>query len=567
MKSDLSSISDIVIVASTAVFIVTLFLRMKISPVLGYFVAGASIGSHGLGIVHEYGMMEAFAEFGIVFLLFLIGLELTFERLIAMRIHVFGFGTLQVIVTSIVIWCACYAYGISPKGSAIIGGALALSSTAIVLQVLKDNNKDSSLVGRLAIAILLLQDFAVVPLLVFVQIIDSGSSSDSSVLILLLNSLLKASVALIVIFITGRILLRPVFNAIVSTKSRELFIATTLLIILLAAYSTESLDLSMELGAFVAGLLVAETEYRHEVEQVVLPFKGLLLGLFFMTVGMSIDLKILINEFATIIVMASSLIIIKSSIIVLLCYIFKFRLGDAINSGLLLSQGGEFAFILFGMEGTKEVLGDYNSQIFMIVVTVTMAVTPLLYSIGQKAAVKIDGEKDTLLPKDSDLKDLDHHIIIGGFGRVGKIVASLFAMQKINCIAVDTDAQNVQKGRDEGKTVYLGNIGKLDTLKSVGLERCKAIIIAIKNETTVLRCIKVIRSNFPNVKIVVRVYDINQIHLCKELGASHMVSDTCETALELASETLESMGYNNSTIESLRINFKKNLELQNNNNT
>ena len=558
------NLEDIVIIASTAVFIVTTFLQMNISPVLGYFVSGAVIGAHGLGLVHAHGMMEAFAEFGIVFLLFLIGLELTFERLVAMRLHVFGFGSLQVIITAISIAVICSTFGgMEIKAAAIIGGGLALSSTAIVLQVLKEKNKDTNQVGRLSIAILLLQDFAVVPLLVFVQM--AHVPSNDAFLVNLMNAILKAAIALIAIFVTGRLLLRPVFNSIAGTRSKELFVATTLLIILLAAYLTESFELSMELGAFVAGLLVAETEYRHQVEEVVLPFKGLLLGLFFMTVGMSIDLHLLVNEFTNVLSVACALILLKTFVIVALCFIFKFKLGSALNAGLLLSQGGEFAFILFGMEEARAILGETESQILMMVVTVTMAMTPLLYNLGEKLASRIDGEDDSFIPKEEDFKDLDQHIIIGGFGRVGKMVAELLSLKHINCVSVDTNRARVEKENNKGHSIYLGDIGRLNTLKSLSVSRCKAIIITVRNEATMHRAVKVIKSNFPEVIVVARVYEAKKAILCKEMGVDKIVSEAQETALKLSCSTLSALGLNDSSVRSIQHNFEEHITNSSNN--
>ena len=552
--------TDILIIIAAAVFIVTLFLRLKVSSIIGYFATGAIIGKHGLGWVQSHTMMDSFGEFGIVFLLFLIGLELTFERLIAMRAHVFGFGTLQLITTMLLVGSICTMLDLSLKASAIIGGALALSSTAIVLQVLKDYNKEATQVGRLSVAILILQDFAVAPLLVFVQLASTDSGLEVSFLTSMMQALVKTFVALVIIFITGRVLLRPIFNAIAHTKSNELFLATTLLIILAASYITEKFELSMALGAFVAGLLVAETEYRHEVEQVILPFKGLLLGLFFLTVGMSIDFKLLLQEFDTVLLLSSSLILLKSSVIFFLCRLFTFKTLSSLQAGLLLSQGGEFAFILFGLEGSKELLGEYISQILMMVVTCTMAITPLLHALGMKVESFIQKkQKGNMIEveKDSaDINDMNHHVIIGGFGKVGKTVAQFLSLEKINYVAIDADLTNVEKAQKDGIPVYLGDISRIKTLKFIGIERAKIVVLATSNAETVKRTIKVLASNFPNICIIARTYDLSDVQHYKDLGAHFLIPQVSETGIQLGGAALLAIGFNHSAIISLKNNFR-----------
>ncbi|AHC38934.1 cation:proton antiporter domain-containing protein [Ehrlichia muris] len=547
---------DIITLLSAAIVIVVLFWKLNISPVLGYFVAGTLIGSHGLNLVESSVIIQNLGEFGVVFLLFLIGIELTFERLIAMRLHVFGFGTLQVIVTALAIWYISNKFGVDSKGSIIIGGALALSSTAIVLQVLQEKGYQSTQVGRLSIAVLLLQDFAVVPLIVLLPLLTG--ESHHSIPVSLLYSFIKAAIALTLIFITGRLLLRPLFNTIAAMKSNEIFIATTLLIVLGAAFITENFNLSMALGAFVSGLLVAETEYRHDVEQVVLPFKRLLLGLFFMTVGMSIDIKFVLNKLPIITLASISLIALKSFIIFILCRFFRFQLAAALQAGLLLSQGGEFAFILFGLAAEKNVLSNDLAQTLMMITTVTMAFTPLLATLGDWISKLITKKKISLNSQELtlDTKDLDQHVIVVGFGRVGRMVAKVLVAEHVSYIASDIQPKIVKDGIDEGFPVYLGDLTKLNTLQSMAISRARMIIIAINNEVTIKKIISLVAKNFPHIIIIVRLPDLSNVEIYKELGAHYLIPETYEVGLQLGAVALSNNGFSSHAISLLKDRFR-----------
>ena len=547
---------DVIILLSAAVVVVVVFWKLRISPVLGYFAAGTAIGPHGFGLVESSAIINSIAEFGVVFLLFLIGLELTFERLSAMRMHVFGFGTLQVILTAVLIWCISRMLGVGSESSVVIGGALALSSTAIVLQVLQEKGMQSSQVGRLSIAILLLQDFAVVPLIVLLPLLAGGGSH--SLTAALLHAFLKAGVALAVIFVAGRLLLRPLFGTIAAMKSNEVFIATTLLIVLGSASITENFNLSMALGAFVSGLLVAETEYRYDVEQVVLPFKKLLLGLFFMTVGMSIDIELLIKKLPAVAALSFSIMFLKGLIICVLCRFFRFRLAAAIQAGLLLSQGGEFSFILFGLAAEKGVLSPDLAQTLMVATTVTMAFTPLLASVGTLVSRLSGGNKISYLTKDLvlDTSDLDQHVILVGFGRVGHIVAKVLTAEHVNYIACDIQPTVVTAGRREGFPVYLGDLTRLENLTSLGISRAKAVVIAINNEVTAKKIISLVAKTFPHVTIAVRTKDLTNAELYEGLGAHYLVPETYETGLQLGGVALSISGFSDNAIMSLQHTFR-----------
>ncbi|MCC2646526.1 MAG: kefB [Rickettsiaceae bacterium] len=539
----LQFLPSVVILLATSVFVVAIFRRLNLSPVLGYFVAGAAIGDHGFKII-SHTETEVFGEFGIVFLLFAIGLELSFERLKAMRKYVFGFGSLQVIITSIIVAGVVELIYNNSNAAIIIGGGLALSSTAIVLQVIAEARSQSTQVGRISLAVLLLQDFAVVPLLVIVPLLSGDKSSIPHALGI---AFVKAVLALIGIFVIGRVLLRPLYNLITSdntVKSNELFIASTILIALAAAWGTEYMGLSLALGAFVAGTLVAETEFQLQAEESISPFKGLLLGLFFMTVGMTIDVIDIYNELGRILALSFLLILVKSSIIIGLCILFGFNRATAIHTGLLLSQGGEFAFILFNLGINNGIIDPNAGKILLLVVTFTMALTPLLSKIGEKLAALLEEkkEKSPLHYIEVGTRDVTNHVVIAGFGRVGKMVARVLEAENIHYIIIDINDEYVKEERSNGYPIFRGDISHVETLKAAGLDRALSVILAINNEVTMKKALKVISAHFPEVAIVARAQDLNNASDLYELGATIIVPEVYETGLQLGGAVLKSVG-------------------------
>jgi len=556
MEHNTDTLINILLIILSAVLVVAIFKKLKLSPVLGYFVAGSIIGENGQAIVSSKEL-EFFGEIGVVFLLFAIGLELTFERLKSMRKHVFGFGSAQVIITAVAIYIISRLCGMSNSASIIIGGGFALSSTAIVLQVIAENREQSTQVGRLSLAVLLMQDFAVVPLLVIVPILsgDEGTFFKS-----MGEAISKAFLVLLVIFVVGRAFLRPVFHSISSSnsaKSNELFIATTLLIALGAAWATDYMGLSLALGAFVAGLLVAETEFQLQAEESIAPFKALLLGLFFMTVGMTINLKLAYDNVMIIALITMTVLVLKTLIIFGLSKIFKFSIGVSIHSGLLLAQGGEFAFILFRLASEKNIVDDKISQILLLVITITMALTPLLAYIGKLIAEKLEDEIELDYEKNNtEIADLNNHVIILGFGRVGKMVARLLEAENVNYIAVDIDTEHVAEQRKEGFPVYLGDSSNIKLLKSVGIERCSSVIVAMENKVTLLKSAKVISHMYPYLPIVARSADLSRASEYYEAGVKVIVPETYETGLQLGGAVLKSIGVSEFEVSRIKNQFR-----------
>ena len=524
-----SYLSYVNILLIVSILLGTTFRFLRLSPVLGYFVSGALIAK----TVEPGQGIHIFAEFGIVFLLFVIGLELTVKRLIAMSKHVFGMGSLQVIITTLILGTFFSYHHRHGLGEAlVIGSVFAMSSTAIVLQVLQSTNRQSTPVGRLALAILIFQDLAVVPLLVLVPLLGSEDSGDFIYAVAM--AIGKGVIVLLGIFILGRILLRPIFRMIVSLSSQELFLSTTIFIILGASYLTERFGLSMALGAFVAGLLMAETEYRDEVEHVVMPFKSLLLGLFFMTVGMSINFDLLISSTANILLLVAIVLSSKFIVIFLLCRIFGFKAGSSIQAGLLLSQGGEFAFILFGIASDKKILDSDLTAQLMMVVTITMAITPLLVMIGNKIADKLTKSSPI---KSNDIvtenADLRQHVIIAGFGNFGKTLARILAVNNIYYVAFDINNQIVTEEKKNGYVVYREDATKQGVYELFSARRCSAVVVAIGNPVTANKAITVIQDNFPNINVISHVLHLSSAKNMAIKNKDNVYASDLETAIKM----------------------------------
>jgi CPA2 family monovalent cation:H+ antiporter-2 len=548
----------VITLIAAAVFVVAMFKKLQLSPVLGYLVAGAFIGDNGFKVV-SYSQTSFLGELGVVFLLFAIGLELSIERLKAMRRYVFGMGSLQVLITSLVIAVAIILITNNPRSAVIIAGGLALSSTAIVLQVLNDTKSQSVQIGRVSLAILLLQDFIVVPLLVVVPIlanVDAGSSLGYIVG----NAMLKAIVALVVIFVAGRLFLRPLFAFIIPehTENSELPIAVTLLVVLSASWGTEHFGLSLALGAFVAGVLVAETDFRVTAEESIYPFKSLLLGLFFMSVGMNIDVMEIYKQSITIITFTISLIAVKALIISALCILFGFNKGVAVHAGLLLSQGGEFAFILFNLGKEHGILEPGEANILLLVVTCSMALTPLLAIIGQKFSENIEKglgkTPDQII--EHGARDLVNHVIISGFGKVGKMVARVLEAEGIHYIALDVNEDVIREEVNNGLPIFKGDASQVATLKAVGADRALAFVCTINNEITTKKMSKVIHEHFSHLDIIIRSKDLKNSYDLYNLGVKTIIPTDYETGLQLGGSVLKSVGIRESEINRIKAQFR-----------
>lgn len=553
---NISYLHDILILLLASVAIIIIFKQLGLSPALGYLVAGAAIGPFGFGVLTSIETTKSIAEFGVVFLLFAIGLELTFSRLMEMKKYVLGFGGLQCVISAILISLVCHnLIDLSLEISIIIGSALALSSTAIVLQVISENNEQTTRVGRLAFSILLMQDLAVIPILVLLPLL---SKTELNIFHAVGGALANAAVALVIIFGIGRIFLRPIYRLVVESKSEVLFLSLTLVVVLGAAFLSHSLGLSFALGAFIAGLMVAETEYKYRVEEEILSLKSLLMGLFFMTIGMSFDFDLLLSTLHYIVLAAIALILTKALIVILLCRIFKFPLAPAIHTGLLVSQGGEFAFVVFLMAVEEKLMDVDTSQFLMTLVTFTMALTPLLAGLGRNLKKRLY-TKEVL--RDNKIKreigDVEKHVIIIGFSKVGRVVAHILRKRNIDYIVLENNHRLVRAEKSKGFNIYYGDAMNLDILKHIGIKKCESIIVANDDEIACMKITRFIHENFPEATVITKTENVNNEDRFKKVGASLVVSKHLETGLQLSHAAMSSVGIGSEEIAGALQDFRE----------
>jgi K+:H+ antiporter len=546
---------DVLIYLLAAVIIVPLFRKIKLSPILGYLIAGGILGPYGFATVDEVEAAHTIAEYGIVFLLFTIGLELSFDRLKTLRRYVFGLGSLQFCITSIVIGLLAYFLGAPGGAAVIIGGALALSSTAFVLHLLGERSELSTRFGRGSFSVLLFQDLAVVPLLAITPLMNLEADK---LMAGLGSALLTAFVALFVIVVLGRVLLRPIYRVVASSKSPEAFIAMTLLVVLGTGWATMSAGLSMTLGAFLAGLLLAETEYRHQIEADIMPFKGMLLGLFFMSVGMQIDFSLALEQFSTIGMLLCSLLFIKAIILFTLSYLFKFEIGPSLRLAILLSQGGEFAFAILNEAVPLGVIPPHISQLVYVTVALSMVATPFLVMIFWPLCARWERKLNTRLEwLSEETEDLKDHVIVAGYGRVGEMVSKILTKQGVSFVALDVNAARVAEGRSHAMPVYYGDASFGEVLRAVGAPRAKAIVITLGDPKLTARAITNIRYDFPKVEIFVRARDGAHVRELQQFGVTATVPETLEASLQLGGAVLRAFDKSNNDINRVIEGFRR----------
>jgi monovalent cation:H+ antiporter-2, CPA2 family len=549
------NLSDFLVYLIASVVMIPLFKRFKFSPVLGYLAGGALIGPFGLRIIHDAHESHSIAEYGIVFLMFTIGLELSFERLKVMRRYVFGLGSLQFILSGLSIGFIVWLLGYNFSAIILLGGGLALSSTAFVIKLLSDRSELSTKYGRAAFAILLLQDLAVVPLLAVIPLLHKKGEVLGMALGL---ALAKAIIALVLIIFLGRTLLRPIYRIVALSRSPEVFVAMTLLAVLGTGLATYSMGLSMALGAFLAGLLIAETEYRHQVEADIQPFRGILLGIFFISIGMEINFPLAFQNIGLVLVLIVGLMLLKTVILFFLARLFSLETAPAIKVALILSQGGEFAFVLLTQAAPLRILPQETSQLIYVVVAFTMALTPFVVSFFWPYFEKIEKQTNTRLEwLAEETEDLKNHVIIAGYGHVGKTVSKLLATRSIPFVAVDVDAGRVAKGRADGTTVYYGDASLGEVLRAVGAARAKAIVITLGEPKLTARAVASAHLAFPNIEIIVRAKDGHHVRDFQRLGADSIVPEALEASLQLGGIVLKHFGIHADEVSELIQEFRR----------
>ncbi|MCK2126646.1 cation:proton antiporter [Thauera aromatica] len=547
-------LKEIILFLALSGVLIPLLGRLRINPVLGFLSVGAVLGPYGLASHADTWPLlswltfarpedvEFLAELGVIFLMFMIGLEMSVERLWSMRRQVFGLGGLQVALSAAAIGGLAWSFGNAVEASVILGTVLAFSSTAIVMQLLIQRRELGTPLGQSAFAILLFQDLAVVPLLVLISILGAAAG-EGSFAVLLGSALLKGVLTVLALYLIGRRVIRPLFHQIASNRQPDTFTALTLLTTLGVATLTWMAGLSMALGALLAGLLIAETEFRHEVEITIEPFKGLLMGLFFMSVGMGIDLRALLAEPLWIPLSVLGLLALKGLILVVLLRRFGLSWGRAAEGGLLLGQGGEFAFIVIGLALGFNLLEREIAQFMLIVVGVSMLCTPLVARFGQGLGNLIDRR---LVPPeaapDAELGELHGHVIIAGFGRVGQMVGQILAEQGVPFVAIENDAKLVAQQRKAGVPLVFGDASRPELLRKLRIDRAQSVVLTMDHTAAAEHAVLGIRRLMPMLRIIARARDERHALRLREAGASVVVPETLESGLQLTGWVLESLG-------------------------
>jgi CPA2 family monovalent cation:H+ antiporter-2 len=544
---------DPLLVLGTAGVVVPIVRHLGISPVLGYLAAGAIIGPLGLGsLKYEWPLLQwltirdsqnvaVIADFGVVFLLFLIGLELSLERLSTMRRLVFGLGGLQVVVTSAVLATIMLAVGATPAASVVLGLCFALSSTAIVLEVLSQQRRLSTTSGRASFSVLLAQDLAVIPLFLIIASLDrSGGAASGSVLTGIATALLHTSLALLVIVGAGRYLLRPLLRLVAATGAPELFMAATLLVVVGSGVAAAMAGLSMALGSFVAGLMLAETEFRKHIEAIIEPFKALLLGMFFFTIGMRIDVRAVFANPLEMGLAVVLLIGLKSAIAFPLMRMFKLSRAVAFEVSPILGPGGEFAFVGIGFASAAHIVSDSIAGFAFVVTALGMALIPSLHALGRKAAGQ-ESEPHAADLKLPELDEADHTIVIG-YGRVGRLVVDMLERHGQTYVATDSDVTTVAGERRRGRAVYFGDATERGYLERCGLDKAKALVLTIHDQKAINNIVESVRERLPDLTIVARARDAEHARHLYSIGVTDAVPETIEASLQLSEAVLVGIG-------------------------
>jgi monovalent cation:H+ antiporter-2, CPA2 family len=534
---------ELLAILSSAVLIVWLFRRLQLPAILAYLVAGVLVGEHGLGLAQEHVDYEHFAELGIVFLLFTLGLEFSLPKLLAMRHLVVTVGSLQVIISLVFFMLVAMLFGQSFAAAFTIGGILALSSTAIVIRQLSESGGMKKKSGQLAVAVLLFQDVAVVPLLIVIPLLAQGG--DSSFLLALLFALVKGVFVVSVLLLAGKWLLPRLFNLVAQVRTDELFVLTTLLVTLVASALTQWFGLSMALGAFLAGMMLGESQYKHQLEADIRPYRDILLGLFFVTVGMKLNINVVFSSPLIIISLLVCFMAIKVAVIGLLAKRAGESPKDAWAAGIMLAQMGEFGFVLIALASQVEILPPTTASILLGTGVLSMAITPYMVNHARSWALwlsreqEIDTQALEQLPNSSSLND---HVIICGFGRIGQTVSRFLKQESIDFVAIDIDPLRASKAREAGENVLFGSSRQAELLHAAQLAKAKLVVIAFGEDKQSLDVIQKVRSLSPEVPILVRTRNDDQLDELHAAGANEVVPESLEGSLMLVSQVLSLTG-------------------------
>jgi CPA2 family monovalent cation:H+ antiporter-2 len=537
------ALSDALVILGAAGAVIPIFARFRITPVIGFILVGLLVGPYGLGrlvpdhpwlyhiTISDPQALNIFAEFGIILLLFSIGLELSFARLWQMRRQVFGLGSLEMLGSGVAITGMLAILGLSIAPALALGLALALSSTALVLKI----TSTATPVGRAALAMLLFEDIALVPIIFLLGALGPNAQEGFSAIV---STLVLGTIVVVGLLVLGRYLLPPLFAQAARTKSPELFLAASLLVVILASLATAAAGLSPIVGALIAGLLIAETEYQGEVEHMTEPFRGLALGVFLITVGMSIDFAIVAENLAAILIATCGVIALKALVTGLLLRVTGATRGIATEAGILMASPSETTLIVLTAATAAQLISRETEQFWQIVTALGLTVTPLLALVGRSMARRMDGiQPESPLPGDNEAR-----AVIVGFGRVGQLIADMLKAHGKPYIAIDSDADLVTDGKRRGYAVTFGDAARGNALTRVGVDHATAVILTMDEPISAQRLVRRLRGEYPDMPIIVRARDTTHAALLYRAGATQAVPETLESSLQLSEAVLVDLG-------------------------
>jgi len=546
----MNQLQEAVVFLLAAIIMVPISRRLGFGSILGYLAAGIIIGPFGVRLIQDAEHILHFAELGVVFLLFIVGLELQPSRLWVLRRMVFGLGSAQVLLSAAVIAVIAATLGAGMQQAIIIGSILALSSTAFVLQMLAEKKQLTTAHGRAAFSILLFQDLAAIPMIAILPMLAAGSNdgmtvADAGIMLLTVGGLILA----------GRFLIRPVLQIAAASKIPEIFTATALLVVIGAALVMQFAGMSMVLGAFIAGMMLADSEFRHQLEADISAFKGLLLGLFFIAVGMSVNIGLLVGAPLRILLIVALLMLAKAIVIVPLARRFGIRdTAAAWSLAAAMSQGGEFAFVLFGIAASEALLPAAMLDELILAVAVSMLLTPFAYLAAEKFGQRMAAAR---APAYDAIQDEHNQVIVAGFGRVGQIVGRLLRIVGKPFTALEIDSSQVDVVRRYGSKVYFGDASRLDVLRAAGAEHATIFVLAIDDVEASVRTAEAVRRHFPHLTIVARARNRRHAHKLMDLGIKHIFRETLLSSLEMSQAVLSSLGLGEEEVATVATTFRE----------
>ncbi|MDO9282859.1 MAG: monovalent cation:proton antiporter-2 (CPA2) family protein [Methylotenera sp.] len=534
----------ILILLISSVLAVALFRAFRLPAMLAYFLVGLALGPHTFGLLPDTEANREIAEFGIVFLMFSIGLEFSLPQLYAMRKKVLGLGGAQVIITLALTMGVAKLAGLNWPAAFVVGTALTMSSTAIVSKILAERIDLNSRHGRLSIGVLLFQDIAVVPILVMIPALGIANANLVDVLGL---AMLKAVAMLLFLFTIGKWLINPWFNLVASQRSRELFVMNVLMVTLLLAFATKMAGLSYALGAFIAGMLISETKYRYQVESDISPFRDILLGLFFISVGMLLNIQQIANNIGLVLLILAAFIFFKAAIVAMVVRFVKYEAGIAIRTGVILAQAGEFSFVILALGAEQKLISGQALQLVLAASLLSMVLAPILIQyngrIARKLASSYSRNSGQAVQEIEDAgKPLHDHVIICGYGRSGQYLGRFLREENIPYIALDIDPTRVLEAAAAGEMVMFGDAARRVVLEAAGGARAKALVISYADNRAAMKILHIVQENYPQLPVIVRTVDDSNMETLRAAGAAEVVPEILEGSLMLASHALMLLG-------------------------